>query len=890
MPHPINPYIAGNPVGNRTAFVGRADIVRDVVQMLRRPEDNAIVLYGQRRIGKTSVLQHLEAQLPTQGNYCPVYFDLQDKATLTLGQVLSGLAQEIAHALKQTKPDLGDDPEVTFRETWLPNVLQSLPKDTALVLLFDEFDVLAAPDAKQAGAAFFPYLRQILTYDPQRLNFIFVIGRNVDDLDNIALSLFKGVDTKHVSLLNQEDTKKLVRLSEANNSLNWSDEAMEYVWQRTNGHAFLTQQLCSHVWETAYDDAPETVPTATPENVENVIFDALDSSRNTLEWLWNGLPPAARVVASALAEAGPKPITEEALEKWLREKGVRVVIRELQNAPRQLQNWDLLEPADGGYRFRVELLRLWIEENKPLKRVQEELERIEPVAENLFRAAQGLYYAEQLEQAANLLRQSIELNPNHVSANQLLADILLAQGQAQEAKKLLERLYEYQPFFARPRLIQALLALAQSNDNEDEQFKIYEQILELDAEQPEAKSWWIKTWQRRGDEAYKADYLEAALAAYNKIANFGYKVAEIEQKIQHCKLETQLKALKEAEQAKHYEDALEQARQLAKEYPDKRDWTADLERLQRQIKLADLYQRALDELKNKDKQTAQALLAQVIRLEPTYEETTRYLHLAVTDIDTFQLQQELQQRTEDFQQLQNKFDIKEEEYKKSEKQLKESREKAKKAEKVVEQIRYKTTIVQIEELEGKIELLESNLKFGKKVYSSIIFGLLFIILIIVIYFPPAIELEYVVSLLSVNVYFTAIVLLIGLLGFLWIIINRLLPCLSVRGEDVGRTVNLLIYDGLDDPSGYSAKKFPITGQCSSKLDGQIRVWTDEGKSFVAEYFRLSREPNSEAPMVTIRYRWLGEEKHKERLLMLSARTPKNLEGLPSGNYMIALGY
>ncbi|MDM8560527.1 ATP-binding protein [Candidatus Parabeggiatoa sp. HSG14] len=153
MSRPINPYIAGNPVGNSNAFVGRADILRDVVRVLRRPQDNAVVLYGQRRIGKTSVLQHLVSQLPTQGNYCPIYFDLQDKATLTLGQVVSGLAQEIAHALKQSKPDWGKQPEITFRETWLPNVLQNLPKDTTLVLLFDEFDVLAAPDATQAGSA-----------------------------------------------------------------------------------------------------------------------------------------------------------------------------------------------------------------------------------------------------------------------------------------------------------------------------------------------------------------------------------------------------------------------------------------------------------------------------------------------------------------------------------------------------------------------------------------------------------------------------------------------------------------------------------------------------------------------------------------------------------------
>jgi hypothetical protein len=64
------------------------------------------------------------------------------------------------------------------------------------VLLFDEFDVLANPKAEQAAAAFFPYLRHLIASNPERLDFVFVIGRNVADLTNIALSLFKNVFLK----------------------------------------------------------------------------------------------------------------------------------------------------------------------------------------------------------------------------------------------------------------------------------------------------------------------------------------------------------------------------------------------------------------------------------------------------------------------------------------------------------------------------------------------------------------------------------------------------------------------------------------------------------------------------------------------------------------------
>ena len=35
---PINPYIAGNPVGGGEAFIGRADVLREVVRMLRKSQ------------------------------------------------------------------------------------------------------------------------------------------------------------------------------------------------------------------------------------------------------------------------------------------------------------------------------------------------------------------------------------------------------------------------------------------------------------------------------------------------------------------------------------------------------------------------------------------------------------------------------------------------------------------------------------------------------------------------------------------------------------------------------------------------------------------------------------------------------------------------------------
>ncbi|MDM8563153.1 ATP-binding protein, partial [Candidatus Marithioploca araucensis] len=419
-----NPYIAGNSVGNSPAFVGRDDIFKEVERIVRHPHDHAIVLYGQRRIGKTSVLRELEAKL-SKDSYCPVFFDLQDKAQVPLEFVLRELAHKISDVLHQDEPDLGSEPEVTFRHVWLPDVLNNLPQEKSLVLLFDEFDVLANPNDKKAGAAFFPYLRELLAIDHRRLNFVFVIGRKIDDLSNIVLSLFKGTPSKHVSLLEREEIFKLVRISETNNTLQWTEETIEKIWQQAGGHPYLTQRWCSRVWDHIYDKSSAKLPIVTLEDVNMALPEAFKASHGTLAWLWDGLPPAEKVVASALAGAGAKVITEAQLKTILNKSGVRIVLRELHNAPQTLKEWDLIEQVNGsGYRFRVELLRRWIAEYKPLSKVQVELDHIEPVADSLYQAAKKLYTNHQFDEALISLQQAVTLNPNHLGANLLLVDIL----------------------------------------------------------------------------------------------------------------------------------------------------------------------------------------------------------------------------------------------------------------------------------------------------------------------------------------------------------------------------------------------------------------------------------------------------------------------------------
>jgi hypothetical protein len=76
-----NPYIVGVPLTRRQAiFVGRADISVRIEELMRAQDYPPLLLYGQRRMGKTSLLYQLRWLLPN--HILPLLIDLQGPPSL----------------------------------------------------------------------------------------------------------------------------------------------------------------------------------------------------------------------------------------------------------------------------------------------------------------------------------------------------------------------------------------------------------------------------------------------------------------------------------------------------------------------------------------------------------------------------------------------------------------------------------------------------------------------------------------------------------------------------------------------------------------------------------------------------------------------------------------
>ncbi len=386
----VNPYLSGAPQREERAFFGRRDTLDWAAQALRDPGVSALFLFGQRCIGKTSLLLRLERILPGDA-FLPVYFDLQGQVARPLKQVLAGLAGALAGRAGLQPPGSnlfdGDQQGDFFRHTFLPRFCAvALGENRRLVFLLDEFEALDEADDMKlpetaAGKALFPFLREVGAGD-SRTAFVFAAGRQARNLGLAAA--FDDPLVREVRGLDWESAGELVRQAEFDGTLQFSALAVSHVLSFSNGHPYLTQLLCQQIWERAYADSPTELPLIDTLAVEQAVPGALEIGGRALAWLWDGLAPAEKIYAAALAEiaSAGDAISPDGVCRAIAERAAWLHKPEVEVAPVSLgKRWLLEQAGRQEYGFAVELFRLWVYQNKPLRVVEDEVGWKAPPAE-----------------------------------------------------------------------------------------------------------------------------------------------------------------------------------------------------------------------------------------------------------------------------------------------------------------------------------------------------------------------------------------------------------------------------------------------------------------------------------------------------------------------------
>jgi WD40 repeat protein/tetratricopeptide (TPR) repeat protein len=493
MSEMINPYIAGAPVTEKSMFFGRQDVFDWVQRSLTgKFVDHILVIHGQRRVGKTSVLKQIPFHLPS--TYIPVFFDLQGRTHTSLDRFLWRLAKEISRTLRTAEnislavPDREDfarDPEL-FQNQFLPQLEQTIG-DRRLLLIFDEFDSLEEPTARQMLAQdLIPYLSRLM-HAPSPLAFIFCIGSSGRKLEHMQASytdFFRIALYRKISFLGKEEALGLITQPVAG-VIEYTPQAVEDIFHITSGHPYFTQLLCHELFGYCQKSGQRRIA---PEEIEAVLDDVVERGTVNLKFVWDDASDPERYVLTALSMADDGR-DAKSIHQVLQSQKVRISQREVADSLRHLQEKDVLAPDSS---FTVDLMRLWLLENKPLDRVIEELTEVSPIVARFIEIAQEFHETGVREEALNNYRRALEIDPQNLAAQVGIASLIFEQGDLPQALQEYERAMDIDPedIVARSGLCQTHLALG---DQLREKRQIegalehYRQILSINEQHLEAQ-------------------------------------------------------------------------------------------------------------------------------------------------------------------------------------------------------------------------------------------------------------------------------------------------------------------------------------------------------------------------------------------------------------------
>ncbi len=379
----VNPYIAGNVVTGADMFFGREDVfsfVRRHLKGLHR--DTPLVLYGQRRTGKTSVLYHLPQHLDAR--YRCVLIDLHGlDLDAGMGSLLWGIASVVSRTLRRDHqiivavPDraaFADDPRSAFENMFLDEVWAAL-EDDHLMLMVDE--VARLEEERAAGRlerGVFEYLRHLMQHYPN-LNFIFSIGSGLEEMERDYSFLFNSSQYHRISFLEPAAARALIT-EPARGCYDVTPDAVAKILQITSGHPYYTQLVCHSLFDRWVRD-PKAAMTAA--DVMAVPAEAIELGSANLTFVWEYSAPEEQAMmagmASVLHASGRRVTAERVRDVW-REAGVTMPQGAADRAIRSLTAREVVAPGGRGYSFCVDLQRLWIRKHRRLNWVKDDLTEV----------------------------------------------------------------------------------------------------------------------------------------------------------------------------------------------------------------------------------------------------------------------------------------------------------------------------------------------------------------------------------------------------------------------------------------------------------------------------------------------------------------------------------
>ncbi|HET9221485.1 MAG TPA: AAA family ATPase, partial [Roseiflexaceae bacterium] len=357
-----NPYIFSVPLAEyHDLFVGRANVAGRIEQLILDSRRPPLLLYGQRRMGKTSLLHNLGRFLPS--STVLLFVDGEGIAGASdfpdlLYAIASAMAKSADHHRHLLLPlpsrlALEASPFGAFNE-WLDEVerILDVERRSSALLALDEFEALESLPGKGRfdEIDLLRLLRNVIQHRP-RFKVLLAGSHTLEEFRQWAGYLINTQVIK-ISYLDEKDALDLIERPVREFNLRYEPEASSRILAITRCHPHLVQLLCFEIAELKNRQPPEKRRVVTIYDVESATQQAITTGDLFFSDLSNQVGDGGRAVLRLIAARGEGVIVDRtAIEREFPEA--------IGDVLQLLLRRDLIEMVPDGYRFQVELVRRW---------------------------------------------------------------------------------------------------------------------------------------------------------------------------------------------------------------------------------------------------------------------------------------------------------------------------------------------------------------------------------------------------------------------------------------------------------------------------------------------------------------------------------------------------